>query len=61
MSQEVAEAFISELTSTIETYKGKRDTAPGIEPLLDVSVHMIEALRKLNSNLSTSESGHPGT
>ena len=55
MSQEIAEAFIAELTSTIQNYESKRDASPRFGSILEVSSHMVEALSQLNTTLATSD------
>ena len=49
MNEHVADKFISDLSSTLMTYKDQAHTSRELEDLIDMSVHMIEALGALRS------------
>ena len=55
MSQQIVDSFITELSSTVENYQSQTDAAPELAPLVDMSVHMINALGALRSELANED------
>lgn len=49
MSDHPADVFISKLKSTVKDFQAEAKQTRELEPLIDMSAHMIEALRALRS------------